>query len=57
MPSKAAIVITYALAAVACVLVIVSLVCVTSGAADLAGYLVGMACFCLLLGIWANVCS
>lgn len=55
--NKAAIVIIYALAAVACVLVIVSLACATGGSADLAGYLAGMACFCLLLGIWANVCS
>ena len=55
--SKAAIAITYALAVAACVLIIVSLACATSGAADLAGYLAGMACFCLLLGIWANVCS
>ena len=55
--SKAAIVITYALAVVACVLVTVSLVCATGGSADLAGYLAGLACFCLLLGIWVNVCS
>ncbi len=55
--SKVAIIIVYALAVVACVLVIVSLACATSGVADLAGYLAGMACFCLLLGIWANVCS
>ena len=55
--SKAAIVITYAFAAVACALIIVSLVCAASGNADLAGYLAGMACFCLLLGIWVNVCS
>jgi hypothetical protein len=55
--SKTAIVITYALAVVACVLIIVSLACAASGSADLAGYLAGMACFCLLLCIWANVCS
>lgn len=55
--SKAAVVITYALAIAACVLIIVSLACATSGSADLAGYLAGMACFCLLLGIWVNVCS
>jgi hypothetical protein len=55
--SKAAIVITYALAAVACVLIIVSLACAALGSADLAGYLAALACFALLLGIWANVCS
>lgn len=55
--NKAAIVIIYALAAVACVLVIVSLVCATLGGTDLAGYLAWLACFCLLLGIWVNVCS
>lgn len=55
--SKAAIVIIYTLAVVACVLVIASLACAASGSADLAGYLTGLACFCLLLGIWANVCS
>lgn len=55
--SKAAIIVTYALAIVACVLIIVSLVCATSGSADLAGYLTALACFCLLLSIWANVCS
>ena len=55
--SKATIIIVYALAVVACVLVIVSLACAASGGTDLAGYLAGMACFCLLLGIWANVCS
>ena len=55
--SKAAIVITYALAIAACVLIIVSLVCATGGDADLAGYLAALACFALLLGIWANVCS
>ena len=55
--SKAAIVITYALAVVACVLVIASFACAAGGDADLAGYLAGLACFCLMLGIWANVCS
>lgn len=55
--SRAAIIAIYALAVVACALIIVSLVCATGGNADLAGYLAGMACFCLLLSIWANVCS
>ena len=55
--SKLGIIITYALAIVAYALIIVSLVCATSGSADLAGYLAGLACFCLLLSIWANVCS
>ena len=55
--SKAAIIITYALAVVAFALIIVSLVCATSGSADLAGYLAALACFCLLLSIWVNVCS
>lgn len=55
--SKAAIIAIYALAVAACVLIIVSLACAISGAADLAGYLAGLACFCLLLGVWANVCS
>lgn|GEM_PF-5665157 len=55
--SKVAIIIVYALAAVACVLVVVSLACAASGNADLAGYLAGLACFSLLLGIWANECS
>jgi len=55
--SKAAIIVTYALAIVACVLIIVSLVCATGGSADLAGYLAALACFCLLLGVWVNVCS
>lgn len=55
--SKAAIIITYALAIVACVLIIVSLVCATGGSADIAGYLAALACFALLLGVWVNVCS
>ena len=55
--SKAAIIVTYALAIVACVLIIVSLACTASGSAEFAGYLAALACFCLLLSIWANVCS
>lgn len=55
--SKLAIIIAYALAIAACVLIIVSLVCATGGSADFASYLAALACFALLLGIWVNVCS
>ena len=56
--NKLVIIIAYVLAIAACVLIIEALVCAaTGGDADFAGYLAGLACFCLLLGIWANVCS
>ena len=53
--TKSAIVIAYVLATVAVVLFVASWF--YTGDPAFATWLIAQACFCLLLSIWANVCS